>query len=126
MQDSRKRSRWNHGRTPASASTGADDARTRTARFDGENYGAGASFFYVNNDPGQGTGLHWHPYSETWVVIDGRVLFVVDGEELEATDDAIASIPPETPHKFTNIGDGRLRMLCIHASPRIIQYELDE
>ncbi len=32
----------------------------------------------------------------------------------------------ETPHKFTNIGEGRLRMLCIHASPRIIQYELEE
>ncbi len=44
------------------------DARTRTAKFEGENYGAGASFFYVDNDPGQGTGLHWHPYSETWVV----------------------------------------------------------
>jgi mannose-6-phosphate isomerase-like protein (cupin superfamily) len=101
-------------------------ARTRTARFDGADFGAGASFFYVDNDPGQGPGLHWHPYSETWIVIDGRVLFHVDGEELEATNDAIASVPPETPHKFTNIGEGRLRMLCIHASPRIIQYELPE
>ena len=99
---------------------------TRTLKFEGEPYGAGASFFYVDNDPGQGTSLHWHPYSETWVVVGGRVLFVVDGEELEATVDAIASIPPETPHKFTNIGDGPLRMLCIHASPRIIQYELEE
>ena len=102
------------------------DARTRTARFDGEDHGAGASFFYVDNDPGQGPGLHWHPYSETWVVLDGRVLFHVDGEDFEATDDEITTVAPETPHKFTNIGDGRLRMLCIHASPRIIQYELEE
>jgi mannose-6-phosphate isomerase-like protein (cupin superfamily) len=102
------------------------DARTRTAKFEGENYQAGASFFYVNNDPGQGPGLHWHPYSETWVVIEGRVLFHVDGDELEATGDAIATVLAETPHKFTNIGDGRLRMICIHASPRIIQYELEE
>jgi mannose-6-phosphate isomerase-like protein (cupin superfamily) len=101
-------------------------ARSRTARFDGADYDAGASFFYVDNDPGQGTKLHWHPYSETWIVVGGRVLFVVDGTELEATVDAIATIPPETPHKFTNIGDGPLRMVCIHAGPRIIQFELEE
>ena len=29
-------------------------------------------------------------------------------------------------HGFTNVGDGRLRVLCIHASDRIIQEWADE
>jgi mannose-6-phosphate isomerase-like protein (cupin superfamily) len=31
----------------------------------------------------------------------------------------------ETPHKFKNIGDGRLDIVCIHASPRLIQESLE-
>jgi mannose-6-phosphate isomerase-like protein (cupin superfamily) len=29
-------------------------------------------------------------------------------------------IPPGVPHKFTNDGPGRSRIVCIHASPRIV------
>ena len=34
---------------------------------------------------------------------------------------------PETPHGFKNIGigDERLEIFCIHASPRMIQVELE-
>jgi mannose-6-phosphate isomerase-like protein (cupin superfamily) len=31
----------------------------------------------------------------------------------------------ETPHKFKNNGTGRLEVVCIHASPRIIQMALE-
>lgn len=34
----------------------------RTRRFVGREHGAGVSYFFVDNDPGQGPGLHWHPY----------------------------------------------------------------
>jgi len=97
----------------------------RTAKYEGEPYGSNTSFFLVDTDPGQGPGLHLHPYPETWVVLGGRVLFVVDGEEFEATTDALTTVPPETPHKFTAIGPGTLRMFCIHPSPRMIQVDLE-
>jgi mannose-6-phosphate isomerase-like protein (cupin superfamily) len=29
-------------------------------------------------------------------------------------------IPPGVPHKFTNDGPGRSRIVCIHASPTIV------
>ncbi len=29
-------------------------------------------------------------------------------------------VPPNTPHKFTNTGEGRLRQVDIHASERFI------
>ena len=98
---------------------------TRTARFEGADYDAGASFFYVDNDPGQGVGLHWHPYSETWIVIEGTVTFRIGDETLEGAPGTIATIPPEVHHGFTNSGSGVLRMVCIHASPRIIQFDLE-
>jgi quercetin dioxygenase-like cupin family protein len=56
----------------------------RTARFEGENHGSGVSFFLVDNDPGQGPGLHRHPYTETWVVRAGSAAITADGETVEA------------------------------------------
>lgn len=36
-------------------------SRNRTVQFEGEPYGAGISFFLVDNEPGEGPGLHLHP-----------------------------------------------------------------
>lgn len=99
---------------------------TGTVRFEGDSYGSGVSFFLVNNDPGAGPDLHRHPYSETWVVRAGKVRFTADGEDIEAGPGDIAVVGPNTPHKFKNIGDGKLEIVCIHASPRMIQEELEE
>ena len=50
-------------------------AANRTLRFEGEDHGSGVSMFLVDNEPGEGPGLHRHPYSETWIVRSGRVRF---------------------------------------------------
>jgi mannose-6-phosphate isomerase-like protein (cupin superfamily) len=99
--------------------------QTRTARYVGAPYGAETSFFLVDNAPGQGPGLHWHPYPETWVVLEGTVLFVAGEDEFEAGVGAITTVPARMNHKFTNVGEGRLRMFCIHPSPTIIQHDLE-
>ena len=56
----------------------------RTIEFQGEAHGAGISFLLVDNERGQGPGLHLHPYPETWVVRAGRALITADEEEIEA------------------------------------------
>jgi mannose-6-phosphate isomerase-like protein (cupin superfamily) len=109
---------------------------TRTARFEGADFDAGASFFVVDSDPGQRVGLHWHPYSETWIVLDGDVTFRLgdglgeeedtDVAEQTATAGAIVVVPARQHHGFTNTGAGALRMVCVHASPRMIQYDLED
>jgi mannose-6-phosphate isomerase-like protein (cupin superfamily) len=96
-----------------------------TVRFEGEPHGSGISFFLVNNDPGMGPDLHRHPYSETWIVRSGQALMTADGEDFEAGPGDVAVVGPETPHKFKNIGTGKLEIVCIHAGPRIIQEELE-
>lgn len=98
----------------------------RTRRFVGADHGAAISYFFVENQPGEGPGLHWHPYSETWVVLEGSVRIVIGDETFPAGAGDTATAPAFTPHAFTNTGEGLLRILCIHASDSIIQTFLDE
>lgn len=95
-----------------------------TITFEGEPHGSGVSFFLVNNQPGAGPDLHRHPYSETWIVRAGKGRFTADGEEIDAGPGDIVVVGPETPHMFKNVGDERLDVICIHASPRMIQEDL--
>jgi mannose-6-phosphate isomerase-like protein (cupin superfamily) len=96
-----------------------------TLTFEGEPYGSGVSFFLVNNEPGAGPDLHKHPYAETWIVRSRVGRFTADGEELEARPGDIVVVGAETPHKFKNVGEERLDVICIHASPVMIQEDLE-
>lgn len=94
--------------------------------FEGEPYGSGVSLFLVDSERGAGPDLHKHPYSETWIVRAGRVRFTADDEDLDAGPGDIVVVSSETPHKFKNLGPGRLDLICIHASPRMIQESLED
>src|SRR5690606_28786354 len=91
----------------------------------GEAYGTPISFFAVDNEPGQGPGLHTHPYAETWVVRRGRAEVVIGDERFEVGPGDIAIAPPNTPHKFTNLGPDRLDIVCIHAAGAMEQVNLE-
>ena len=97
-----------------------------TISFEGETYGSGVSFFLVNNEPGTGPDLHKHPYSETWIVRGGSARITADDENIEVGPGDIIVVGAETPHKFKNIGTGRLDIICIHDSPVFIQEWLEE
>lgn len=101
-------------------------AASRTVRFEGGDHGSGVSFFLVDNEPGQGSRLHVHPYTETWVVREGEAEFTVGRQKTRATAGDIVVGAANIPHKFVNIGAGRLEMVCIHASDRIVQELVNE
>jgi mannose-6-phosphate isomerase-like protein (cupin superfamily) len=43
------------------------------------------------------------------------------GEETgEASAGDMAVAPPNTPHKFKNVGQDVARLICVHASPTVI------
>jgi mannose-6-phosphate isomerase-like protein (cupin superfamily) len=92
-----------------------------SVRFEGESYGSLVSFFHVNAAPGTGSLMHRHPYPETWIVRTGTVRFTVGDKDIEGRAGDIVVGPAEIPHRFINTGTEQLDMLCIHASPRIIQ-----
>ena len=97
----------------------------RSRQFVGAEHGADVSYFYVENQPGEGPGLHWHPYSETWIVLEGTVRITRGEETFTAAVGDTATVAPYVVHAFTNIGAGALRILCIHASATMIQTFVD-
>lgn len=104
-----------------------DLPQTGTAsRFEGVLFDdIGVSFFWVDTLPGQGSGLHIHPYLEVFVVHGGQALFVVGDKQQSVVGGQIVVVPPHTPHQFTNIGQEALRLIAIHPSARIEQVWLE-
>lgn len=80
---------------------------------------------YGNDTPGEGPVLHVHPYDETFVVIEGRARFFVGDEVIDAMAGEVVLGPKGVPHKFQNLGPGRLQTIDIHHSPRWIQTDLE-
>ena len=83
----------------------------------GADHGVGVTCLIVDAPPGRGPELHKHPYEEIFIVQEGEGTFVVGEEELVVRAGEVAIVPPDTPHKFVNSGDGPLRQVDIHVSP---------
>lgn len=94
---------------------------SRVVSFEGEAYGSGVSFFLIDNDPGEGPELHFHPYPETWIIREGEAEFTIGTQTARASTGDVVVVPPTIPHGFKNVGTGRLEVVCIHASSRFIQ-----
>lgn len=97
----------------------------RTVRIEGRELGAPVSMFLVDVDPGHGSSLHVHPYAETWVLRLGEAEFQVGEARLRAGAGDVVVGPAGTPHRFVNVGEGRLEMVCIHAAEAIAQEDLE-
>lgn len=80
---------------------------------------------YGNDEPGTGPGLHIHPYDEVFVVQLGRARFFVGGQVIDAEAGETVLGPAAVPHRFINLGPGRLQTLDIHLSSRWIQTNLE-
>ena len=82
--------------------------------FDGSAYGSAVSFFLLHTRPGEGPGLHRHPYPETFIVQEGQATFTVGDDTIEAEAGDIVVAPADTPHAFVNSGSDVLRSVNIH------------
>lgn len=83
-------------------------------RFDGANHGAPVSFFLIHSEPGDGPGLHHHPYAETFIIEEGQATFTVGEDTIVAHAGDIVVAPADVPHGFVNSGSGVLRSVNIH------------
>ncbi len=91
----------------------------------GEVLGAGVTVLaYGNDEPGTGPKLHVHPYDEIFVVEQGRARFFVGDQVIDAEAGETVLGPAGLPHRFINLGSGRLQTFDIHLSPKWIQTDL--
>ena len=86
-------------------------------RFDGEDHAAPVSFFLTHSEPGEGPGLHSHPYTETFIIEEGQATFTVGDDTIDASAGDIVVAPANVPHAFVNSGSGLLRSVNIHPVP---------
>jgi mannose-6-phosphate isomerase-like protein (cupin superfamily) len=95
---------------------------TRTGSFELQGHELGdtsASLILVHyTEPGRGPKLHRHPYPEIFVSIEGHARFTVGDETMLIGAGQIAVAPANVPHKFVSVGDGPLRQVDIHCSPK--------
>lgn len=80
---------------------------------------------YGTDTVGEGPRLHVHPYDETFIVVAGRARFVVGETTIDAAAGDVVLGPAGVPHRFENLGPGRLQTIDIHHSPRWIQTDLE-
>ena len=96
------------------------------AELEGQLYGANICVIFVDNEPGQGPRLHRHAYEETFITLEGRATFTVGSETLEVVAGQVVVVQAGMPHKFVNSGEGRLRQIDIHSSPRFVTEWLED
>ena len=98
--------------------------QSRTVRVEGRDIGGPVSIFLVDVDEGKGSALHMHPYAETWIVKKGEAEFTVGDQTIRGYPGDIIVAAANIPHRFVNVGQGPLDLVCIHASDSIIQQNL--
>lgn len=116
------------GRAPAKA-TLFDPGKDGPWRGSLDGLGLGSAITvlaYGTDEVGVGPRLHVHPYDETFVIVQGRARFFVGDVVLEASAGEVVLGPAGLPHRFENLGPGRLQTIDIHHSPQWIQTDLDQ
>jgi quercetin dioxygenase-like cupin family protein len=98
-----------------------DDLRfndsTTASLFEGKKRaGIDISMFVVRTPPGQSVELHTHPYSETFLLLEGEGRWTAGDDIVELQPKSVLVVPPETPHGFRNIGDAPLLVVSVHES----------
>jgi len=63
--------------------------------------------------PGGHTPTHKHPHEHEVFVLEGKGLFVCQGQEYELRPELVIFVPGHNKHQFRNTGSDSLRFLCL-------------
>jgi mannose-6-phosphate isomerase-like protein (cupin superfamily) len=83
--------------------------------------GIDISIFITRTPPGRAVELHVHPYSETFVLLEGHGRWTAGDTVTELHADQMLVVPPDTPHGFRNVGDSPLLVVSVHESGKLEQ-----
>ena len=72
------------------------------------------SVAYVMIPAGKSSQLHYHPEAEeSYYILQGKARMILGDEEATILPGQVVLIPPETPHKITNVGESDLAFLAV-------------
>ncbi len=105
----------------------AKDPALWRGELEGQRIGSDVTLgFFTTDEVGAGAKWHVHPYDEIFIVKQGRGLYTIGDQKIEAEAGDILFGPAGVPHKFANLGPGRFETNDIHLSPRWIQTNLPD
>lgn len=87
----------------------------------GPRAGVGVSMFVVRTPPGNTVELHVHPYSETFLLLEGHARWTAGDDVVELGPNQMLVVPPQTPHGFRNTGQEPLLLVSVHESGSLQQ-----
>ena len=97
----------------------------RRGFFDGTEFGVNITVLnYTQANFGEGPTLHVHKYDELFIVLQGKALFKIGEQCIEAEAGDVLFGPANVPHKFKNIGFTPLETMDLHLSDKWIQEDL--
>ena len=82
--------------------------------------GVDACVLFVAAARGEGPRLHRHPYVEILIVLEGVSTFNDGVSTREVRAGEMAVVEANQAHGFVNSGEGVLRQIDIHLSPRFV------
>ncbi|MFG0287163.1 MAG: cupin domain-containing protein [Rhodopirellula sp. JB044] len=110
-----------------SRSQWGSDASQWAGALEGQTLGTGVTIlFFRTEEIGDGPRWHVHPYDEVFIVRTGTALFTIGDKRIEAQEGDVLMGPANIPHKYHNLGPGKLETTDIHLSDRWIQANLDD
>lgn len=105
----------------------AADPHIWRGHVEGRDLGTGVTVLFFSTDKvGGGPKWHVHTYDEVFVLRTGRARFTIGERTHDAEAGDVVLGPANIPHKFVNLGPGRLETMDIHLSDRWIQTDLDD
>lgn len=105
----------------------ARDPERWIGHFDGRAFGTGVTVLFVDIEGvGEGAGWHVHDYDEVFILQEGRARYRVGREVIDAEAGQIVFGPAGIPHRFENLGPGRMRATDIHLAEKWVQTDLPD
>ncbi|HML03096.1 MAG TPA: cupin domain-containing protein [Candidatus Bathyarchaeia archaeon] len=68
---------------------------------------------YFELEPEAKSPHHSHSWEHEVFILDGQCNVFCDGQEKTVREGYVVYIPPKSVHHFANIGESRLRFLCL-------------
>ncbi len=95
-------------------------------RVEGRDLGTDLTILtFTSTEVGDGPVLHVHKYDEVFLIHEGAARFTVGDDEIIAEAGHVVLGPANVPHKFENLGPGRLTTTDIHLSDHFEQIDLE-
>jgi quercetin dioxygenase-like cupin family protein len=86
---------------------------TYTITVTGEQTGGRFCIVDMHVLPGGGPPPHRHDFEETFILLEGEMEATFRGEKLTVRAGDTLNIPANAPHRFHNLSDRPVRMICI-------------